>query len=184
MSGYVYLIRNGDIYKIGATNNLQKKIKLLKPDEVIKIVKSDNSDSMLARLFRRYKSNRIPDTEYFRLSPKQLFDCKKELSPNGVLPKSLKAEFSISLTGSILLIISTFIVSIYFGKGFVSGMSFAFLCGSIPFWLLFILGNFGGYDLIDLPLFSSWFNRIKALILGLLLTFLSYFLSYSFSKFL
>ena len=35
MSGYVYLIRVGDLYRIGKTENLEKKIKKLKPDELL-----------------------------------------------------------------------------------------------------------------------------------------------------
>ena len=35
MSGYVYLIRVGDLYRIGKTDNLDRKIKKLKPDELL-----------------------------------------------------------------------------------------------------------------------------------------------------
>ena len=35
MSGYVYLIRVGDLYRIGKTDNLEKKIKKLNPDELL-----------------------------------------------------------------------------------------------------------------------------------------------------
>ena len=37
MKGYVYLIRNKDLYKIGITKNINKRMKALKPDEIIKV---------------------------------------------------------------------------------------------------------------------------------------------------
>ena len=42
MSGFVYLIRNKDLYKIGITKNLEQRMKQLKPDQIIKTVKTDN----------------------------------------------------------------------------------------------------------------------------------------------
>ena len=35
-------------------------------------------------------------------------------------------------------------------------------------------GDFGGYDVKDLPLFSSWFNRIKAFLMAGFITSLAY----------
>ena len=174
MMGYVYLVRNGDLYKIGIANNLQKELKLIKPDEIIKTFEADHPKSIEARLLRRYKSKRIPDSNYFRLSKEQLNDCKRQLGRAGGLPQTLGAEFSIGLSGSIILLIITFLASLYIGKGLLSSFALGMSLGSLPMWSLFILGNFGGYDVADLPLFTSWINRIKAFLLALAITVIAY----------
>ena len=174
MSSFVYLIRNGDLYKIGTTNNLQSQITLLKPDEIIKTLEVKDPNSLEARLFRRYKSTRVPDSNYFRLSAKQLSDCKKQLGQKGRLPVTISDEFSIGVTGSVLLITLSAFVFIYLGQGFLKSFVFSFALGSIPMWTLFVFGDFGGYDVKDLPLFSSWFNRLKAFLMAAFITSLAY----------
>ena len=42
MSGFVYLIRNKDLYKIGITQNLEQRMKALKPDEIISTLETDD----------------------------------------------------------------------------------------------------------------------------------------------
>ena len=42
MSGFVYLKRNKDLYKIGISQNLEQRMKALNPDEIIKTVKTEN----------------------------------------------------------------------------------------------------------------------------------------------
>ena len=66
MSGHVYLIRNGDLYKIGTSSNLESTFKSLNPDEIIEKIKLDKPIPFEVRLLRRYKSKRIPDSKYFR----------------------------------------------------------------------------------------------------------------------
>ena len=174
MSGYVYLIRNGDLYMIGRAANLEAKIKSLSPDEIIKTIKVDNPKTFQARLFRRYKSKRVPDTEYFRLNSDQLADCFNQLGSNSFMPTTLGAEINIAFTASLLLSISFFIIFFYMGNGILNSLSECLVIASLPMWLLFILGDFGGYDITDLPLFTSWLNRIKALIIALSITSISY----------
>ena len=66
--GFVYLIRNEDIYKIGITDNLLRRFKQLKPDEVLNVVRCSNYESLEKELHKKFKEFRIPQTEYFRLS--------------------------------------------------------------------------------------------------------------------
>tara|TARA_Y100001968_G_scaffold261100_1_gene248881 strand:- start:58 stop:603 length:546 start_codon:yes stop_codon:yes gene_type:complete len=174
MSGYVFVIRSGDLYRIGITNNLKQKFKSLKPDEIVKTIKAENPKLLQARLFRRYKSNRLPDSDFFRLTTKQVSDCLQQMGSNANLPKPLSVEVDISLTASFLLVIFTSICFAYFGKNLLLSLSFSLLIGSIPMWILFLLGNFGGYDISDLPLFSSWLNRLKAFLFAILTTFFAY----------
>ena len=174
MADYLYLIRNNDLYKIGITDNLIKKFKILNPDEIIKTIKLDDPKSFQARLFRRYKSDRVPDTEYFRLSREQLSDCVNQFSSKGILPSTLGAEFDITLSGSALLIFFSVIISYYFRRDITNSLSLSFGIGSIPMWGLFLFGNFGGYDNNDLPLFSSLGNRFKALIFAISTTSIAY----------
>ncbi len=176
-TGYVYLIRNGDLYKIGKTNSLQESLKELKPDEIIKTIQTDFPDSLEARLFRKYKLKRIPETNYFRLSKKQLIDCKNQLGGKSHSRLSLGSEFSIGITGSIFLFLFVFLFSLYFQQGIIQSIVYGLASSSIPMWSLFILGNFGGYDVNDLPLFSCWFTRLKGFLIALSISFSSYLLS-------
>ena len=174
MKGYVYLVRNADLYMIGITTNLETKFKKLSPDEIVKTIKVENTKTFQARLFRRYKAKRVPDTEYFRFNNEQLLDCIDQLSTNSSLPKTLGEEVLIGGTGSILLILIFSIILIYLGKDVFYSLGISFLIGSIPMWIIFVFGNFGGYDISDLPLFSSWLNRIKAFFIAISITSISY----------
>ena len=103
MSGYVYLIRVGDLYRIGKTDNLEKKIKKLKPDELLTSIMTKEPETLEARLLRKYKSQRIPETGYLKLSKRQIRECKKQFELKGSLPHTLDAEVSITLFASFLL---------------------------------------------------------------------------------
>ena len=70
--GFVYLIRNDDIYKIGITDNLLRRFNQLKPDEVLNVVRCSNFESLEKELHKKFKEYRIPQTEYFRLSKNQI----------------------------------------------------------------------------------------------------------------
>ena len=80
MMGFVYLIRNKDLYKIGVTQNITQRMKALKPDEVLKILKTKDYAKIEKKLHRKYKDVRIPQTEYFRLDNYQISSCQNELS--------------------------------------------------------------------------------------------------------
>ena len=76
MRGFVYLIRNKDPYKIGITQNLEQRMKALKPDEIISTLATDNYEQLEKDLHKKYKDVRTPQAEYFRLIPSQIEDCK------------------------------------------------------------------------------------------------------------
>ena len=80
MAGIVYLIRNGDLHKIGTTKNLQRRMKQLKPDEIVKTLETTKFRAIEKELHRKYKDVRLPQTEYFRLSDQQLAECTRRLS--------------------------------------------------------------------------------------------------------
>ena len=42
MSGWLYIIRNGDLYKIGITKNIEQSMRQLRPDYIVsKLFSSD-----------------------------------------------------------------------------------------------------------------------------------------------
>ena len=65
MAGIVYLIRNGDLHKIGTTTNLQRRMKQLKPDEIVKTLETTKFRAIEKELHRKYKDVRLPQTEYW-----------------------------------------------------------------------------------------------------------------------
>ena len=72
MSGWVYLIRNKDLHKIGITENLEQRMKQLKPDAIVSTLETEYFESLEKELHKRYKNVRIPQSEYFRLNYEQL----------------------------------------------------------------------------------------------------------------
>ena len=72
MTGFVYLIRNQDLYKIGITQNLNQRMSQLKPDEIIAVLETKNFEQLEKDLHQRYSDARIPQSEYFRLTDSQL----------------------------------------------------------------------------------------------------------------
>jgi len=151
MAGYVYLIRVGDLYRIGKADNLDKKIRKLKPDELLTSIMTKEPETLEARLLRKYKSQRIPETGYLKLTKRQISECKKQFELKGNLPHTLDAEVSITLFASFLLFsLGSFIFN-YLNFGFVRSISFSFGMASLPMVVLFITGSFGGY----------FFKRIK-----------------------
>jgi len=174
MSGYVYLIRVGDLYRIDKTDNLQKKIKKLNPDELLFSILTKEPETLKARLLRKYKYQRIPETGYLRLSKRQLLDCQKQFELRGNLPHTLDAEVSITLFASSLLFIFSFLLFNYLKLGFINSFGYSFIFGSIPMIVLFMTGSFGGYFAEDISLFSLITNRIKALLIALAMLSISY----------
>ena len=81
--GYVYLIRNGDLHKIGVTMNLEQRMKELQPDEIIAVYQAVNVAGVERLLHRRYKNVRLPQTEYFLLSQEQVKEVESILSRDG-----------------------------------------------------------------------------------------------------
>ena len=76
MSGWLYIIRNGDLYKIGITKNFDNRMRQLKPDKVISKLYTTNFKQLEKDFHKKYHDVRIPQTEYFRLTDHQLENCK------------------------------------------------------------------------------------------------------------
>ena len=65
--GFVYFVRNSDIYKIGITENMLRRMKELNPDEILSSVRCSNYQEIEKKMHAHFKNRRIPQTEYFRL---------------------------------------------------------------------------------------------------------------------
>ena len=84
-SGFVYFIRNADIYKIGITDNLMRRMKELEADEIINTIKCINYESLEKDLHKEFKEYRIPQTEYFRLSPELVEKVNQKMISEAIL---------------------------------------------------------------------------------------------------
>ena len=176
MSGFVYLMKNGDLYKLGCTSNLKSEANKLKPGEIISSFKTNEPKSFEVRLLRLYKKKRIPDTNYFRLSESEVNNCKNHLEGKSNFPKRLSDELIIGLNGSILLGIIVFFISFLINKMFIFSVFISTIFASLPMWSLAILGSFGGYDIGDLMLFSTLSNRLKGFLIAISMTSIAYVL--------
>ena len=70
--GFVYFVRNKDIYKIGKTNNMLRRMKQLEPDELLDSVRCSNYHQLEREVQAQFKAVRIPQTEYYRLNKEQI----------------------------------------------------------------------------------------------------------------
>ena len=182
MSGFVYLMKNGDLYKLGCTTNLKSEASKMKPGEIISSFKTNDPKSFEVRLLRLYKKKRIPDTNYFRLSESEVNSCKKHLEGKSNFPKSLSDELTIGLNGSLVFAAITFLISLLINKMFIFSFFLSILFASLPMWSISILGSFGGYDTDDLMLFSTVPNRLKGLLIAISMISVAYVL-YTFSRY-
>ena len=80
MYGWLYIIRNGDLYKIGITKNIEQRMRQLKPDYIISKLYSSDFKQLEKEFHKRYKNVRIPQTEYFRLDQMQIREIKIRMS--------------------------------------------------------------------------------------------------------
>ena len=77
MKGWLYLIRNRDLYKIGITKNFENRMRQLKPDNVVAKFYTADFVKLERELHNRYKKFRIPQTEYFRLENSHVKEIKQ-----------------------------------------------------------------------------------------------------------
>ena len=110
MVGWLYLIRNRDLYKIGITKNFDNRMKQLKPDNVIAKLYTRDFVKLERELHNRYKKFRIPQTEYFRLEDCHLNEINQRISK---LDYPLSMFFEI-ITKSLLIIILFFSILLLF----------------------------------------------------------------------
>jgi hypothetical protein len=83
--GFLYFIRNADLYKIGITDNLLRRLKELRPDEIISVIRCSNYKGLERELHRAFKAHRVPQTEYFRLSAPDVGKVHKLIAAKAVL---------------------------------------------------------------------------------------------------
>ena len=110
MRGWLYLIRNRDLYKIGITRNFENRMRQLKPDNVVAKLYTGDFVKLERELHSRYKKFRIPQTEYFRLENSHIKEIKQRIS---------KLDYPISITllifiKSILLLLFIFFFILLF----------------------------------------------------------------------
>ena len=110
MSGWLYLIKNRDLYKIGITKNFETRMQQLKPDSVITKLYSRDFIKLERELHNRYKKYRLPQTEYFRLNVNHIKEIKQRLSTLEFPISMILEIFSKSLLLTILIF--TFMVMI------------------------------------------------------------------------
>ena len=110
MSGWLYLIRNRDLHKIGITKNFDNRMRQLKPDNVIAKLYSRDFVKLEKELHNRYKKYRIPQTEYFRLKDSHLKEIKQRIYKLNcpislILLIFLKALFYINIIFFLILLL-------------------------------------------------------------------------------
>ncbi len=155
---------------IGDTYQLEDRMKELKADEVIETVVTTDPEGLKVRLFKRYRKSRIPETDYFRLSRQQVKDCVSVFNSKTFIPISIADELTITINGSIVLFILSILINKLLALNFIQSLVMALFFSSIPMWIIFISGNFGGYETNDLSFFTTWFSRIKALLFAVLIS--------------
>lgn len=78
--GFVYFIRNGDLCKIGITENLLRRLGELQPDEILNVIRCKNYQDVERKIHSAFKEVRLPQTEYFRMNPAQIDEAHRLLT--------------------------------------------------------------------------------------------------------
>ena len=110
MSGWLYLIRNKDLYKIGITKNFDNRMRQLKPDNVVTKLYTRDFMKLERELHNRYKKYRIPQTEYFRLKNYHLNEIKQRISK---LDYPISKVFWIFIKSLLLILLIFFLIFIF-----------------------------------------------------------------------
>ena len=139
MSGWLYLIKNRDLYKIGITKNFENRMRQLKPDNVVAKLFTSDFVKLEKELHKRYKKFRIPQTEYFRLENSHVKEIKQRIY---ILNYPLSLTFGICIK-SILLILLLFFLTVVVISLYINDLSMAtynslFWIERISFGLAFI----------------------------------------------
>ena len=140
MSGWLYLIRNRDIYKIGITKNFKNRMRQLKPDSVIAKLYTSDFKKLERELHYRYKKYRIPQTEYFRLDNSHLREIKKRIFK---LDYSMIVNLMILIKSLLILLIilllNLFFLSLNLNDPKIIVINSFLLSEKISFFLSFLL---------------------------------------------
>ena len=83
MASYVYLIRNGDLFNIGITNNLERTRIDLRPGELLAFLITEKPEPLINNLRKIYMDNRLPGSDYYRLANSQVKECRSFLEGDG-----------------------------------------------------------------------------------------------------
>ena len=139
MSGWLYIIRNRDLYKIGITKNFKNRMRQLKPDNVIAKCYTADFVKLERELHNRYKKYRIPQTEYFRLENYHVKEIKQRIS---ILDYPLSLTFGIIIKSILLLLLFFFltvlVISLYINDLNIAISNSLFWIERISFGLAFI----------------------------------------------
>lgn len=139
MSGWLYLIRNRDLYKIGITKNFKNRMRQLKPDNVVAKFYTADFVKLERELHNRYKKFRIPQTEYFRLENYHVKEIKQRIS---ILNYPLSLTFGICIKSILLLFLIFFltlvVISLYINDLNIAISNSLFWIERISFGLAFI----------------------------------------------
>ena len=140
MRGWLYLIRNRDLYKIGITKNFDNRMRQLKPDTVVAKFYTADFVKLERELHNRYKKFRIPQTEYFRLENTHIKEIKKRIS---ILNYPFILTFGICLKSILLLLLLLFFLTLVVISLYINDLNIAiskslFWIERISFGLAFI----------------------------------------------
>ena len=83
MTSYVYLIQNGDLFNIGYTNNLERTRIDLRPGELLAFSKDEEPEILMKNIRKMYVDNRLPCSDYYRLSNSQVKELRSLLNVKG-----------------------------------------------------------------------------------------------------
>ena len=67
-----------------------------------------------------------------------------------------------------------FLISFLVNKMFIFSFFLSVLFASLPMWSLSIFGSFGGYDIEDLTIFSTFSIRLKSFLIAISMTSIAY----------
>ncbi|QVL53378.1 MAG: GIY-YIG nuclease family protein [Cyanobium sp. M30B3] len=94
-SGWIYFIeadQGNDLYKIGVTENLERRMKELRPRYILAKANVPNPKVLETELHSLFQCYRLPGTEYFVLEPEDVLRIQDRIQPRTCIPSSFKQD--------------------------------------------------------------------------------------------
>jgi len=93
---FVYLIKNGDLHKIGFTHNLEQRMDALKPDRVVHTIELTKAYKLEQFLHKQFTDKRIRGSEFFRLTDEEVQQaiavCKAQAAVEAAIEATARAR--------------------------------------------------------------------------------------------
>ncbi len=115
MTHFIYLFKNQSLHIIGHGQDLVRAKQNLRPGQLVTYLEDDNYEPILKMLQNRYSRERLPQSDYFRLTKSQAIECSQiiQSKPGDRTFVPFFSGIRLAITFLLVWIISTVLIILY-----------------------------------------------------------------------